>query len=418
MPCKKWDFFNVIHKKIKTPESARFIRCFSKGEPIMKKNFTTLFVSVLTLLFLSCGGSKKFSATGTNDEIVYKAVKFLSKRPDDAYALSELKFNYQQAIKNHEEKLNIFRNSTEQSKWDNIINELSAMQGLYDAVNTSANLLKTTNAQSYRNALAVAKDSGAAVWYEAGLILLNKEGRNNAKEAYHAFKKASDYVPGYKDTQVLMQQAFDKSILNVVINPVRDDIFFRSNWNSGGFGYNREYLQQSLVNDLGGDHSTTNPARFYTDWDARRKNINTDWMIDLVWQNFYMPMPSQSHYTTNRSKKIETGKDTSGKTTYQTVYATLNITRLSYTANGDLEYKVTNIKQNETIEWDRLPSNVSWYQEFATYTGDNRALDSNDWTLINNGQSQRYNSNEEILNEMGRKVYYTLRTRLQQLTDW
>ncbi|MBI2731437.1 MAG: hypothetical protein HYX40_11930 [Sphingobacteriales bacterium] len=382
------------------------------------KSTLTSALAVLIVL-VSCRGSKNFSASGTNDEIVYKAVKFLNKRPEDAYALGELKFNYQQAVKNHEEKINTWRNSSDIERWDKIIGELSSLQGLYDAINTSGTLLRATKAQSYFNAISVAKDSAADEYYQYGLTYIDKEGRDNMKEAYYVFKKADQYKNGFKNSRQKMKEAFDKSIINVVINPVHDDNFFANNWSNRGFGYNREYLQQTLIRDLGGDNSNSNPARFYTDWDARRKNISPDWIVDLTWQNIYVPRPVESNYSRNRTKKIEIGKDTSGRPIYQTVYATVRISRLSYNANGDMEYQVTDAKQNKSIEWNRVPASVSWQDEYATYTGDSRALDSSDWNLINNNnRGQQYNTNDEVLNELTKRVYYDIRNRLQQITAW
>ena len=374
-------------------------------------------VIAVIILLSACRGSRNFSATGSNDEIVYKAVKFLNKKPEDAYALGELKFNYAQAVKNHEEKLAAWKNSNDITRRDKIIGELNSLQGLYDAINTSASLLKATKAQSYFNALTVAKDSAASELYLAGLDYLDKNGRDNAKEAYYAFKKADQYVNGYKDSRTKMKEAFEKCVVTVVINPVHDDNFFQSGYSS--FGYNREYLQQSLVRDLGGDNNNSNPAKFYTDWDARRKSIKPDWMIDLTWQNIYVPRPTERTYNRNASKKIESGKDTSGKPIYQTVTAILRITRLSYSVTGDFEYQVTDVKENKGLNSGRIPANIDWQQEYATYTGDSRALNSDDWTLVNNSQQyQRYNSKDDIMNELTRRVYNDLKYRIRSATDW
>jgi hypothetical protein len=374
------------------------------------------FITVL----VACRSSREFAAKGTTDEIVYKAVKFLNKHPEDAYALGELKFNYTQAVKNHEEKIASWKNSSDINRWENIIAELNVLQNMYEAINASASLTRATKAQSYFNALSVAKDSAASENYLAGLDFLDREGRENAKSAYYAFKKSDQFVNGYKDSRSKMKEAFDRSIITVVINPVHDDNFFQTGWNNSGFGYNREYLQQSLVRDLGGDYSNANPAKFYTDWEARRKNINPDWMIDLTWQNLYVPRPTERTYTRNASKRIETGKDTSGKPVYQTVKATLRITRLTYSANGNLEYQVTDVKEKKNIDLGRIPANIDWQQEYATYSGDSRALDSDDWALVNNSnqQNQRYNSRDEIMNELTRRVYNDLKYRIRNATDW
>ncbi|MGE5106829.1 MAG: hypothetical protein ACM3H8_04760, partial [Sphingobacteriales bacterium] len=99
--------------------------------------------------------------------------------------------------------------------------------------------------------------------------------------------------------------------------------------------------------------------------------------------------------------------------------ATLRITRLTYSATGDMEYQITDVKGNKNISLGRVPANVDWQQEYATYTGDNRALSSDDWALINNSQqSQRYNSRDDIMNELTRRVYNDLKYRIRSATDW
>ena len=385
----------------------------------MKNNMTLPAGLFLITLITACRSSREFNAKGSNEEIVYKAIKFLNKNPNDPYALGELKFNYEQAVKNREEKIATWRSINDNNKWDKIITELNGLQNLYNSISSSANLLKTTKAQSYFNALAVAKDSAASYYYTRGLDYADKEGRDNAKEAYYAFKKADQYVNGYKDSRKKMKEVFESSIINVVINPLRTDNFSFSGWNNNGVGYNRDFVQQNLVRDLGGDYSTSIPAKFYTDWDARRKNVEVNWMVDLSWQNLYVPRPIERTYNRNASKRIEIGKDTSGKPVYKNVTATLHITRLSYSTNGDMEYLITDVKERKSITSGRLPASLDWQQEYATYSGDSRALDNDDWALVNNNRNNnRYNSPEDILNEMTRRVYNDLRYRIQSATDW
>lgn len=84
-------------------------------------------------------------------------------------------------------------------------------------------------------------------------------------------------------------------------------------------------IQQNLVRELGGRNSSRYPARFYTDWEARRDNVQPDWVVDLTLRNIYIPRPQSYGYSRNVSKQIESGRDTSGKPVYQTVYATINI---------------------------------------------------------------------------------------------
>src|SRR5205085_11089909 len=110
-------------------------------------------------------------------------------------------------------------------------------------------------------------------------------------------------------------------------------------------------FQRNLVRDLGGNYGNgVSGARFYSDWDVRNKNIHPDWSIDLNWANMYISPIRTNSYTRNVSKDIQIGKDTSGKATYQTVYATLYITQTNINAQGDMEYHITDLGDHQNIE--------------------------------------------------------------------
>jgi hypothetical protein len=168
---------------------------------------------------------------------------------------------------------------------------------------------------------------------------------------------------------------------------------------------------------LGGQYSNSVPARFYTDWDARRLNLSPDWVIDLNWNNLYIPQPSTSRYTRNLSKNVQIGSDTSGKPVYQTVHATLNVTRRYVTANGSMEYRITELDSRKNIAWNTVRADHSWSEEYATYSGDSRALDSGDWALVNNDH-YRTPGRDEIVEELYRKIYPDLKSRIRNEVDW
>jgi hypothetical protein len=58
---------------------------------------------------------------------------------------------------------------------------------------------------------------------------------------------------------------------------------------------------------------------------------------------------------------------------------------------------------------------VEWRDRYATYSGDSRALSESDWAMINNSNSNQNDPTRgDILNELMRKMYPNLRSRIER----
>jgi hypothetical protein len=372
---------------------------------------------VSSILIISCSSSNK-TVSYSEDKAFYDKLKKFKKNPADTQLKREVQDYFDQAMKMHEDRIAAYRLSPDLNRYDKILLEYNTMQSIGETIRTSAayNLISTVN---YFEVIELTRQEAAAAWYNKGLDYLGSEDRNDGKRAYDAFGKASQYVANYKDAAQQMQTAFNKSIVNVVINPVTDNnIYFPT---SGGYGYNnsfsRNYLQESLVRDLGGQNANSIPARFYTDWDAQRANIDADLVVDLAWNNLYVPQPSTSRYNRPVSKSVSIGTDTSGKPIYKTVNATVHVTRTYITANGEMEYRISDPFARTTVARSTVNSSYSWQEEYATYSGDSRALDSHDWAMINNNNF-RTPSRGEVMEELYRRIYPDLKSRLRNEIDW
>ncbi len=176
-------------------------------------------------------------------------------------------------------------------------------------------------------------------------------------------------------------------------------------------------MQRSLVRDLGGDYAKNALARFYTDWEARRANITPDLLIDLSWINLDVPRPYTSQYSRNVSRKIETGRDTSGHVYYETVTATLYVTKKYFNATGDLESRITEADSRNILDTKRYTAQFNWEQEYATYRGDSRALNGNELTMLNNYNYQ-VPGKEDILNELYQRIYPQVKNGIYNSVRW
>ena len=381
------------------------------------KKIIYIYLSVIICLCASCGSSKTAQKT-TEDKALLSVIKRFEKDPSNTELRNTVTNLYNEAAKSHLDKIEVYNTLTEADKWIKIIREYEALNKLYHVVATSS-AAKLVNAPSYTSEIQTAKQSAAEAYYNIGISEMENADKQSARNAYYAFRKANEFVPGYKDVRQQISIAYDNSIIQVVINPIRDNTFFYNSmgWNNYGNNYNNDYFQRSLVNDLGGNHNRNTPARFYTDWEARRENIRPDWEVDLTWLYMNIPQPMTSQYSRNISRQIEKGRDTSGKVQYQTVTATLYITKKYFNASADMELRVTDVTNGRNITTNRYSEQFNWQEEYATYSGDSRALSGNEHALLNNS-SYRLPRNEDIVTEISRRIYPQIRNRIESVVNW
>ncbi len=382
------------------------------------KNFILFLVILLTLA--SCGASKNYLERSDADRALIDAAKKLDKNPSDEKALAAVPILYKSVVASHLAKIKSYRSGSDVARWDKIIAEYQDLQTAYNAVLQSSGAFKLVNPQNFSTELLEAKQNAAEEKYAAGNVYLAKSDRESAKKAYSLFSRAEKYIPGYKDAQQLKEQAYENSIVNVVITPVQDDsYFFNSGFGNYGYNYSNEYFQQNLIRDLQNtNNSNRYAARFLTDWEARRNNVTPDWVVDLRLRNMSIPFPFTNSYNRRVSNRIQTGTDTSGKGIYQTVYATITVNRTSFTATANMEVAIRDLKTNRNISMRTFRDDFRWLQESGTFTGDSRALNNSDWAIINNVNYRNAPRQEEILYELYRDIYPQVRNNILYSVDW
>jgi hypothetical protein len=368
------------------------------------------------VVLISCGTSQKFQASVSEDKPLFAAINELNKRPNNQKAQEDLKVFYQQSIERHEQNVDTYRSSDDPKRWDNILKELQALQHIYTSISASSGSASLVKPKNYTSDIEEVKSLAAEDYYRRGTALLEADSKEENLEAFQAFKQVDKYVKGYKDVEKLMREAYNRSLINVVINPIEENNAIFPSFSTWGndFRYRPEDYQQSLVRDLGVRSTDQVPAKFYTDRDARRQNIDPDWSVDIAWRHLDGMRSIPRNYNRRTSRNVQVGSDTSGRPIYKTVTATLHITQRSHTVRGDLDYQVRNLDNGQVLDHGTVSDDVSWTESYATYSGDSRALSPEDWSLINNRRG--YNDNPtrgDILNTLMREMYPDLLRRLE-----
>ena len=363
----------------------------------------------------SCGGSKKFQASTTEDKPLFAAINELNKRPGNVQAQADLKTFYENSARHHEDMIEAYRNSNDPARFDKIKNELNALQHIYTSLQATPASFSLVKPKNYQRDIQQVNEAAAAEFYDKGMSLMQNNDRESAFEAYNAFSNASRYIKGYRDTDKLIRETYERSVVNIIINPIQDNNIMFSRFDSWGndFRYRPENYQQALARDLSSRNRDNFPARFLTDREADRQRINPDYEINLSWRNLDGLRGFPNRHTRKVSKSIQVGTDTSGHPVYRNVYATLQITRNTFQVRGDLEYEVADVRNRSTVDYGTVSNEVQWDDSYATYSGDSRALSQEDWYLINNSRSKQSPSRGDIMDELMRQMYPELRRRIE-----
>jgi hypothetical protein len=375
-------------------------------------------VVFIVVAFAACRGSR--TATYNDEKDLSTLISRLNKKGADDKIVADLQEVYNNAYTKSMQRLYNYQYDAAPEKWTKIIPELEGLHRMYETIGQSAYAVRLLKPENVYPRLVATKDSAAADYYRFGVEQLNLNSRENNKEAYYAFQRAQQYVPNYRDAKLQMKEAFDRSIVNVLINQIQYDQFGMggNNWGWNQYGSRDRQHQANIIRDLGGQNSTSNPARFFDEYQLRSMGAGPDLVVDLVWRNLRFDQPLDQSRSYNRSKQIETGKDTSGRPIYTTVTATVRVTQRILNADADMNIIITDAVTRNQVRWDRLPSEYRYTYEYAEYSGDKRALDNNDIALINRSRNQRIPTKEEAMAEMMQRIYNNLVSRIRSTVSW
>ena len=377
---------------------------------------------LVSIGFTACKSSKNYLERSDEDRALQDAVKRLNKNATDEDALAAVPVLYKSITATRTGRIKSYQSGGDLGRWDKIISEYNQLQSAYSSIINNTAAFKLVTPDNYSSQLLEARQAAAEEYYTYAQGFFIRDGRDNAKKAYSSFKKANSYIDGgYKDAQAKMNEAYENAIVDVVINPVQDNSFFtNSGWGNSWNSYSNDYFQRALVRDLAYNNNSNNrnyAARFYSDWEAQRENIKNDWEVNLLLRNMEIPQPSRYNYRQNRSTKIEAGKDTAGKPVYQTVYATVNLTRYSFTAYANMDVQIKDIITPRNISSRSFREDFRWQQERGTYSGDSRALTSQDWEAINN-RDHYEPRREQVVDELYKKLYNQILNHIRYSVEW
>ncbi|MBP8115685.1 MAG: hypothetical protein KAY50_10030 [Chitinophagaceae bacterium] len=347
----------------------------------MKLKLYITFFTVLSLFVFSCKTASKLYEKGNYTEAVELAAKKLQKDPDDQKLLDIIKNSYSYAVNDHESRIHSLSLSTNELRYESMYNEYLSLQRMYDAIYKVPSVLEIVKPFDYSEYLVTYSQKASNVRYDRGIAFMQRYTKKSYQDAYREFQLALRFDAGNRDATIKLNEAYEYAVTNVVILPMQQQGgYVYSSYSVGGNNFDDQ-----LVRDL--QYNSGNQfAKFYSAWDARSQNIRIDQEVDLRIVTMDIGRQYDNRTTRKVSKDIvvkETAyKPDSVVKEYAKVNANIITTRRTMNSSVQLQVNVRNA-EGRWIWNDNVNAVHNWSTEFATFTGDERALSDADKQIVN-----------------------------------
>lgn len=268
-------------------------------------------------------------------------------------------------------------------KWESTYNEYASLQKMFDAIHRVPSVYNLIQPEDYSSFLLTYGEKAGEVRYERGLAAMAMNSKETSRNAYREFQAALRFMPGKREYEEKMNVAYQDGLVNIIMLPVEQDGFRYS-----AFNYSAGNFDDAILRNLRAGNNNEF-VKFYSSWEARDKNIQADEVIDMRFLHLDI-----GAYHDTRSKK-EVTKDVVIKETvfkpdsvvreYGKVRAQVSTTTRVMNSEGLMQVTI----HDGAGRWlwsNDFTGTHYWRTEFASYTGDVRALDDHDKALVNRGQ--------------------------------
>ncbi len=354
----------------------------------------------------ACGGGTKtiYQDRNINDRKFEKLIRDYSANPNDTSIANQLRFAYDYLLGQRKAPINQLQYSSVLEDKEKLLNAYIDLQAFYDKVRSYSAVNALLQPGSVGTEIEKTKLDLVNGHYENALKLLDENNWKSSREAYASLTKIQQWMPGYKDSKKLLQQARESGTIIASVVPLHAEGFsYSGNYSAPDLRYAGNRLSEQLVRDLADSTSRSAWYKAYNSQELNNKQISPTWTIDPVWKELRINEPRYTYREEAREKQIEIGKDSTSKPLYKTVTATIKITTATFDAYGTLELRISEYASKKIISRNSWSEKFTTSQSSATYTGEAGALSNADWEMINakkDNRLEQYYAEDRLLEKI------------------
>jgi hypothetical protein len=380
----------------------------------MKTKFytSTKVLLAIIIVFSSCRSVNKLYKKGDYDQAVYTGVKKIEKNKLKEETKELLASAYARAVQEHENNINNILANNNELKWEDITREYMELQKLGDAIVKSDEALLYIKPKNYSSDLRAAADKAVAVRKDRGLYFLSLHTKRDAQTAYDEFETALRFDEGNSELLSYRQEAFDKAVTNIMITPIQTRSF--------SYNYDLRNLERCIISNLE-NRNGNRFTKYYSDYTIRNNNTRIDYVMDMYYNGI-----DEGRTNTDRVEK-DVKKDNvlikeiairpdSIVREYGTVYAKYTEYKITQNIVGNIYLTVRDQQSNRTLVNRNVEATYCYQNQYARFTGDERALSTEQKQLVDRSQSNQNNNRldersviNSISSELGQRIYNEVR---------
>jgi hypothetical protein len=371
----------------------------------MKKH--TSFLLLIILIITSCSTGKKALQKGDYFSAVLKSVQRLRSNPDSKKAINVLSEGYGLAISWSQEEIDQALSSNDPFKWGKSVDLMKQVNHLAEEIRLAPAARKIIAApKMYSSEIEIALNKAAEERYIAGVVELENQSRESAREAYFQFLHVGDYISNYKDVNEKLLEAKDLATLNVILKAIPV--------NTKKYKLSAEFFYDQVFEYLNKKFPSRSFVNFYSPIQAEQLRLNhPDMVVRLEFYDFMVGNTVQSEKEEQIKRRVEINKKDTTKTEYRTYTVKLKTYTDQVNSGGLLEMRIVNFGSNKLLKNDRIPGSFTWVNDYALFVGDKEAL-SNKQLDLTNRKAVPLPPGQELFIEFTKPIYDQLTGKLNR----
>jgi hypothetical protein len=366
-------------------------------------------ILIAVLLVAGCKSASKSYNKGDYADAIELGVRKLQKDPNDGETIEIVRNAYKYAVNSYEDQIRILSNSKNDSRFPAILQQYIRLQDLYHTIQSNVTAAKYIQPHDYSEYVETYREKSAEVHLARAENYMEQGTKTGYRNAYYEYNNALRFTSTY-ELKRKRDSVYDAAITKVVLIPMQQY--------NGGYSYSNSYQLRNFENEILRtlkQNQNNDFIRYYSEWEAKSSRIQPDQFMELNLGRIMIGRPHDSRSSREVTKEVvvkETVyKPDSVVKQYGTVKARIITTRRTLLSEADLVISLRDI--NGRIIWDdRFTGQHEWKTEFATYSGDERALSESDKNQVNKQESYSP-SDEQILEELLRQIQEDLNYRLR-----
>ncbi len=181
-----------------------------------------LYLSILALLTVGCGSSKKQLQNGNYDSAIQKSVKKLLKHPDSEKDIEVLSKSFRLANEQDNERIRFLKLEGKPENWEEIAqiyNRLKRRQQMIQPVmplELRGEEIKFDYVD-YNRELVESRHKAAEFFYTHGQKLMSNNTKESYRQAYYEFSRVKEYWGDYENIDELLLRSRELGVSRALV---------------------------------------------------------------------------------------------------------------------------------------------------------------------------------------------------------